>query len=233
MQGGNATTEVKWQTGVANLFRTSGYPSGAICLQETGPAPSSAMLRVNVPFADPFGAPTEINVYDWSGATRNGRTLFTGTIIYHGWDTLGHRVNTAVVTRRTLPHPANVALIWGNAGPTWRPAVGVQINGDWLFSYHAISRAGGPDAPFVLAAIAGFAGANVWRVGGDFNREPPTLAGGLLPAGSVVCRPHKPTHPTRRARRRYDYFVNHAAPRSLGAVLALRMSDHLPVAYLF
>jgi cytolethal distending toxin subunit B len=112
-QGGNASTEAKWQTGVADMLTNSPTPPAVICLQEPGGVPTSALLRVTVTFADPFGSPTSVEVYDWGGTEREpGRT-----IVYHHWDTAGNRVNTAVVSRNNLPHPAHVALVWGNAPP--------------------------------------------------------------------------------------------------------------------
>lgn len=234
LQGSNATTEVKWQTGVANLFRGSLVPPDAICLQEAGGVPASAMHRVNVPIAGPGGNMTNISVWDWGGTTRNSMRTPAKTIIFHNWDTGGNRVNTAVVTRTTLPHPAQVALVWGTNGPVWRPAVGVLFRGEWLFSYHAISP-GGADAPNVLARVAALAGGSSWRVGGDFNRAPATLGGaGVLPANSVVCPPNQPTHPCTHAVSQYDYFVCEGNAARTGLVdTSLFLSDHWSVDFAF
>ena len=178
---------------------------------------------------------TSIDIYDWGGTvTRPGRGR---SIVFHLWDVAGHRVNTGVEARVNLPHPPTVVLVWG-PGPPWRrPAVGVQIQGEWIFSFHATSGGGG-NAPGVLAAIAGVAGGIPWRVGGDFNRDPNTLAppGGaaLIPAGSVVCPPDGPTHPSTFAVSRYDYFVCNGNAATQGHVdTSIYLSDHWSVDYAF
>lgn len=229
MQGGSASTEVKWQTGVADMLTNSPTPPAVICLQEVGGVPTSALLRATVTFADPFGGPTSVEVYDWGGTEREpGRT-----IVYHHWDTPGNRVNTAVVSRDNLPHPAHVALVWGNAPPVWRPAVGVLDRNMWFFSFHAISP-DGADAPPVLAQVAAFSGGSHWRVGGDFNREPATWAAGLLPANSVVCPPNVPTHRPDQPTSRYDYFVRDGNAAVTGRVnYLIHLSDHWPVNFTF
>jgi len=129
MQGANHPTEVKWQTGVANIFANSWSPPDAICLQEAGQVPASAMHRVSQWFAVPGGggAMTSIDIYDWGGTGRYSTRKPPRTIVFHLWDVLGHRVNTGVVTKDTLPAGANVHLAWPAVGPVSRPAVGVQI----------------------------------------------------------------------------------------------------------
>jgi cytolethal distending toxin subunit B len=241
LQGSNHTTEQKWQTGIANLFSGAVVPPDAICLQEAGGVPRSARLRVTVPFAGPPGGPpTSVTVYEWGGTSAYAMRNPAKTIVYHHWDVAGNRVNTAIVTRTTLPHPPNVTLVWGAAGPVWRPAVGVFFRGEWIFSFHAISP-GGADATPVLNQVAAFAGLTQWRVGGDFNRDPLTLmappapgAPGLIPAGSIVCPPNSPTHPATRPWRYYDYFVCQGNVVRRGRVdESLIMSDHRAVDFQF
>jgi hypothetical protein len=183
-----------------------------------------------VAFQDPLGAPTSVDVYDWGGTLTRPKY----TIVFHRWDTAGNRVNTAIVTRQILPHPVNVALVWGNAGPMWRPAVGVRVQGEWIFSFHAISPAGA-DTPHVLAQVAVVAAGARWRVGGDFNRDPLTLGAALLPANSVVCPPNAPTHPTTGpAFRRLDYFVCSGNAATTGVVdTFVYLSDHWAVDFGF
>ena len=228
MQGGNAATEVKWQTGVANMLTNSLVPPDAICLQEAGGVPRSALHRVTMPFVDPLFGPTNVDVYDWLVTRRRPGY----TIVFHRWDTAGNRVNTAIVSRN-LPHPANVTLVWGMAGPTWRPAVGVRVQGEWIFSFHAISPAGA-DTQHVLAQVAVVSAGSRWRVGADFNRDPLTLGAPLLPANSVVCPPNAPTHPTRRPVSRYDYFVCSGNAATTGyRDTSVNLSDHYAVDFAF
>ena len=208
-------------------------PPDVICLQEAGGVPESAMHRVNVPFVDPLGNETRISIWDWEGTVRSSMRKPGNTIVYHHWDTGGNRVNTAVVTQGNLPHPADVRLVWGNAGPVWRPAVGVRVGGVWIFSFHAISP-GGADAPHVLGQVAILAGGAPWRVGGDFNREPATLGPAFLPANSVVCPPNGPTHPSVHPTKQLDYCVSDGNVVTTGMVdSSIFLSDHWSVKFRF
>jgi cytolethal distending toxin subunit B len=140
------------------------------------------------------------------------------------------------VTRGALPYPFthNVSLIWGNAGRTWRPAVGVLFRGTWIYSFHAISPGGG-DAPYVLNQIDAASAGVTWRVGGDFNRSPASLDR-LIPDDMVVCPPNAPTHPNQRPTRKLDYFVCEGDydDEVEGQVSnALPLSDHRAVYYTF
>jgi cytolethal distending toxin subunit B len=233
MQGGDAATEAKWEKGVANMIAKPLVPPDAICLQEAGGVPDSAWLRATVPFSDPFGNATSVSVWNWDGTGRYSTWRPERTIVYHHWDTAGSHANTAVVTRSNLPKPANVALVWGNVGTVWRPAVGALVRGEWIFSFHAISQ-GGADASLLLAQVAAFSAGIPWRVGGDFNREPATLRAGLLPANSVVCPPDAPTHPARHPTNRYDYFVCDGNTAETGLVdKSICLSDHWAVDFAF
>jgi len=186
-----------------------------------------------VPFSDPFGNATSVSVWDWGGTGKYSSRKPGRTIVYHHWDTAGDRADTAVVTRSKLANPTNVALVWGNVGPVWRPAVGALVRGEWIFSLHAISQ-GGADASSVLAQVAAFSGGIPWRVGGDFNREPVTLVAGLLPANSVVCPPNAPTHPATHPTSRYDYFVCDGNAAETGLVNRfILLSDHCAVDFAF
>ena len=232
MQGANHSTEEKWRRGVSNMLTTPGSPN-VICLQEAGAVPESAKIRIEVQFAVPAtagGGWTRISIYDWGGtSTRPART-----IVFHLWDVNGHRVNTGIVTKETLPNPANVRLAWPAFGPVLRPAVGVQVGAEWIFSFHA-NAAGGVDAQGILAAIDTFSGGSTWRVGGDFNRDPSTLiappgAPGHIPAGSFVCPPNNFTHPAQRADRRLDYFVTRGNAAETALVdTSIFLSDHWAV----
>ncbi|MGA9875199.1 MAG: endonuclease/exonuclease/phosphatase family protein [Solirubrobacteraceae bacterium] len=235
MQGGNAATEVKWQTGVANLLANALVPPDAICLQEAGGVPASARLLAAVGrgpvsgrFFDPRLRTTRVNVYRWGGTrTRGGYTIF-----HHQWDDQGNRVNTALVTYAHLDPPFDVELAWAGEGPTWRPALGILFRGAWIYSFHAISP-NGADAAGVLARVANSAAGTNWWVGGDFNRDPLSLIP-LLPANSVTCEPNKPTHSVTNPITRKDYFVRSGHNPSTGIVdESIIYSDHFPVDYAF
>ncbi|HKT82203.1 MAG TPA: endonuclease/exonuclease/phosphatase family protein [Solirubrobacterales bacterium] len=235
MQGGNATTEVKWQTGVANILANSPLRPDAICLQEAGGVPDSARLLgvvsrgpVSGRFFDPLSGTTRVSVYQWGGTrTRPGHTIF-----HHEWDDQGNRVNTALVTYAELRPPFDIELSWAGEGPTWRPALGILLRGAWIFSFHAISP-NGADAAAVLARVADGAAGTDWYVGGDFNRDPMTLIP-LIPANSVACEPSRPTHPVKNPSTRKDYFVRSGIIPATGTVEAnITYSDHFPVEYAF
>jgi endonuclease/exonuclease/phosphatase family metal-dependent hydrolase len=232
MQGGNAATETKWQTGVANLLRNALVPPDAICLQEASGVPRSAVQRQAITqspagglFTNPLTGNVEtVRVFDWLGTrTRPGCTII-------------HHANTAIVTQGRLTLPATVQLVWGG-GPVWRPALGVLYRGSWLFSFHAISPRGA-DTRGILAQVAITSAGVPWWVGGDFNRDPTTFnrpnQPPVLPANSVICPPNQPTHSVTNPRRRYDYFVRSGANGAIGIVeQSIVFSDHYPVDYAF
>lgn len=226
MQGSNATTEVKWQTGIANMLANARPQPDFLCLQECGPPPPSATFLGGIAAASPAGAPTQIDVYHWGGTqTRGGNT-----VVFHYWDVAGGRVNTAIVARGLLDQPA-CALIWPAGGPTHRPALGLQVGDGWIFSYHAISP-GGIDAQATIAEVANSAvnaGAAWWLVAGDFNSAPYTFQ---IPVGSDFCEPDGPTHSVQNPISTYDYCVASWGPDVVGArVGGMIMSDHYAVAY--
>ena len=226
MQGGNAATEVKWQTGVANLMANLNPRPDFALIQEAGAVPDSAEPIETQEFIDPTGELTDVEYYSWGGThSRPGYA-----IAFHNWDTGGNRVNTAVVSRTFVPPPAPLALIWGAVGPEWRPALGMQVGGGWFFSFHAISP-GGADAPGVVAAVPGTAH-GAWLIAGDFNREPnPPFP---VPAGSAIREPAAPTYSVKNPVRRYDYCVSNVAPRGPGQVIGnIVLSDHFPVFFQF
>jgi cytolethal distending toxin subunit B len=236
MQGGNAATEMKWQTGVANMLANSLVPPDVICLQEAGGVPNSARLLgvlsrgpVSGRFFDPLTGSTRVHVYRWGGTRTRGRGH---TIFHHAWDNGANRVNTALVTDAQLDPPFAVELAWAGEGPTWRPALGILFRGAWIFSFHAISP-NGADAAGILARVANGAAGTDWWVGGDFNRDPLTLIP-RLPANSVTCGPNKPTHSVTNPTTRKDYFVRSGNNPAIGRVdESFVYSDHFPVDYAF
>ncbi|WP_164000040.1 endonuclease/exonuclease/phosphatase family protein [Pyxidicoccus caerfyrddinensis] len=226
MQGSSASTEVKWRTGVLTLAQTpERWRPDVICLQECGGAPPSGTLLFSVPFLSPGGVATSVEVYLWGGTV--SRPL--AWVAFHQWDVLGNRVNLAVLTKQGPPAAGDVTLAWPAGAPAWRPVLGLRTGAQVVFSCHAISP-GGADAPGLLAAAQGAAGALPWVVAGDFNRTPD----GFAPAGSVVCPPNGPTYPTKKPESKYDYAIRSgAAAPPAGLVLSLLLSDHMPVAFIF
>lgn len=223
MQGSNASTEDKWNTQVATILNANSKPD-FICLQESGGVPDSAVERGSKRVRDPrTGADTMIRYYEWRGtATRPGCC-----VVFHEWDAAGGRVNSAVVIRG-IRWPEQMELVWGGAHD-WRPALGIELEGKWTFSYHAISK-GGPDAPTVVAAAAGLANPSPWVIAGDFNREPPFT----VPGGSAIREPGGNTYSVKSPTKKYDYCVSTVAPKGQGDVLtSVLFSDHYPVLFQF
>ena len=214
MQGANWTSDIKWRTGLANLFANA--HADVVCLQETGPIPASAQ-HVWQSLVDPL-----LHIYRW----RYGRGYLY--ILFYNWDLLGNRVNLAVVSRAQFALADVLALQVPLFGPVHRPALGVRIAGWSIYSVHAISP-GGPDAVGLLAAIGIFAPAGNVIVCGDFNHFPGGMLGGLN-----VCPPDGNTHSTRimHPANCYDYAYTNLAARP-GTRCNLIMSDHFPVMYDF
>lgn len=213
MQGANWTSDMKWRTGVSNLFANG---ADVACLQECGPVPASAALLWQSP-VDPLMA-----LYTW-GTLRSRKYI----LFYH-WDLLGNRCNLAIVTRQAIG-PANVLpTVLPAVGPAWRPAIGITLGLRSYYSVHGISG-GGPDVPGLLAAI-NLAAPGIAIVGGDFNRPPGGAMGGM-----GVCPPSANTHSTRHVHpaNRYDYMYTNwpALAGTVGTVIGLLASDHFPVEY--
>lgn len=227
MQGSNATTENKWNTGVMNIMNSI-KPTPIVCLQECGGVPASADPIDVINFPLTTGETDRVYVYRWGG-TRSRPGYY---ILFHDWDVNGNRVNSAIVTN-VLPTSLNdITLLSPSTGPVWRPALGVNFQGTWVFSFHAISP-GGPDAAGMLAQVAQFCGTSnsPWLVAGDWNRQPSALT---LPANSVICPPNGNTYSILFPNAQYDYCVCSGANSVTGTVLnTLIMSDHFPVGYPF
>lgn len=226
MQGSNASTENKWNTGVMNIL-TSISPTPFMCLQECGAVPQSATLIHTVYFPLGNGVTDQVDIYTWGGtSTRPAYYIF-----FHNWDNAGNRVNTAIVSNAL---PANlttdVILVSPDNGPVWRPALGVNFQGSWVFSFHAISP-GGPDGPDLLTQVSQFCGQTQWYVGADWNREPHNQ---VAPAGSVICPPNANTYSVAMPVAKYDYCVMKGTNAVTGTVIdTIVMSDHFPVGFAF
>lgn len=228
MQGSNASTENKWNTGVMNIL-TSVPDTPIMCLQECGAVPLSAIPVITVYFHLGNGVVDRVDIYSWGGtSTRPGYYIF-----FHNWDNNGNRVNTAIVSK-TLPADflKDIVLMSPSTGPVWRPALGVNFQGTWVFSFHAISP-GGPDGPGLLTDVSQFCNQNnsSWLVGADWNREPHQQ---VAPAGSVICPPNANTYSVSFPHAEYDYCVTSGANSVTGTVIdSVLLSDHFPVAFAF
>ena len=223
MQGSNASTESKWNSGVVPLLHTAN-PSPIVCLQECGRVPASAELIDTLSFPVGAGESDTVEVYRWGGT----RTRLGYYIFFHNWDQGGSRVNTAIVTS-TPPQDfaASVALVNPKGEATWRPALGVQFGDTWVFSFHATSP-GGPDGAGLLSTVATYYPS--WVVAGDWNRAPGDLT---APNGSVICPPNSNTYSIVNPSLHYDYSVCSGVTSVTGTVLSLMMSDHFPVGFSF
>jgi cytolethal distending toxin subunit B len=227
MQGSNASTENKWNTGVANILNSI-KPTPVVCLQECGGVPASAQPLNVITFPLATGGNDFVYIFAWGG-TRSRPGYY---IIFHNWDVNGNRVNSAIVTNALPANTNDFMLISPTVGPTWRPALGININGTWVFSFHAISP-GGVDGPGLLNQVAQFC-ANTnsnWLVAGDWNNPPNALN---IPGGSVICPPNGNTFSVIYPNAQYDYCVCSGTNAVTGTVLQpVIMSDHYPVAYGF
>lgn len=210
MEGGNASTENKWNTGALNILQN--LPADIICLQECGGVPPSATY---------VGAyDNGLELYTWGGT----RTRPGAWILFFAWDRGGNRCNLAVVSR-TEPEDPRLLYPAGNAH---RPVIGAEYDGVYVFSIHAISG-GGWDAQGLLNAVVGENLAQ-WVVAGDFNRIPDNT----FPQGAwIVCPPNGVTR--HASERMLDYAVVSAnyGGQVIGQVLSLQMSDHWPVCFDF
>lgn len=208
MQGANASTDIKWQTCVANLMKQE---ASLLCLQECGAVPASAQVRPGN-----LAGNANYHLYHWG--TDRARKY----ISYYLWDAGGNRCNLAIVSQSA---PTAWLCLQPAGVPAWRPVIGARINGIWYFCLHAISP-GGADARGLLAAAAGAVGAIPWFTAGDFNREPAPP----LPTGNV-CLPNTNTYSTTNPRHKYDYAYS-SGTAIPGTVLEITLSDHLPVRYI-
>ena len=215
MQGGNASTEVKWQTGVMPFIRsvgTGGADADIVCLQECGRVPASAEHQETV---------GEVDCYNW------GNYL----LLFYGWDEGGHRCNLAIVLKEKNWSDLEDKYVYPKIAP-WRPLLCIELEGVTYMSIHAIGGTG-KDVQELLDHVHNLKGEENWVVAGDFNREPGAISDGPW----VVCPPNKDTHYTAETGkgRKIDFAVRaQNDPLVDGSVLDnLHLSDHYPVMYDF
>jgi hypothetical protein len=244
MQGSNASTENKWQTGVAQAMR--GGNLDVLALQEAGAVPASAnqinLVAETRDWPAPLGDGIPVEQYNWLGtATRPAYYIY-----YAQTDPNGNRVNLAIVTRRRADR------VFSFTPPGARRAViGVQFGNCVYFAVHARS---GPrdnsrfnDGPSIVSGIEtaiDFASrGSMWAALGDWNRQPANLIGSPnfpqgrgenIPDLSNVASTSTATFPSTNPSQDYDYLV--ASPgfvAQLIFVLALFLSDHAVKIYRF
>lgn len=238
MQGAASDGENKWGTMAGRFFGLSSA-ADVVCLQESGRVPSSAELHAvvsrdptGVRFWDPRTGHATVAIYTWQDTSRRPHYM----IVHYEWDQSG-RVNLAIVIQippNVAPLRPVVRLVWGRDERwAWRPALGVLWQGQWVYSFHAISP-GGVDAVDVLLTLQAFAG-TAWCVAGDFNLECDLLRQALAARSlrCAVCPPNMPTYPAWRANRRYDYLVRGGNTGATGMAMDSMPSDHLPVRFQF
>lgn len=237
LQGSGASQENKWNQAIKPLL-TGGLVHDVVFVQEAGPVPLSC--RVPQPISlyvkkagdvsKKAKSATGLRYLKFGGShRRKDRARANLNLLHYEWDTGSGRVNLAVITR----HKAKKAALLYPDNKTWRPALGLEIDGVWYFSIHAISPKG-PDAKELLGVVHAHVaqhGAGPWVVGGDFNREPDTMAGCL----GTICPAPSGTHPRettdeKPVRRIYDYVVRNGPART-GVCLNLNYSDHVAVSY--
>jgi cytolethal distending toxin subunit B len=258
MQGSNAATEAKWQTGVLNLM--SSLHCHVICLQECGlvppSAPSQSLYNAAgnpvIPFVGAVPAPHGFGGIAVPAVPGVVWAFLHGfTVSYHTWgtarrryhifhmltDTGAFRVNLAIVSRLLPTHFLSAAP--GLVGA--RPAIGVRIaylGTIWdIFTLHAWAN-GGNDAANLLANILAVGGANCAMLG-DFNREPPApwvprpahaaKPRIAIPGATFLCSPHAATRLA--SGRLLDYMVKSGAQVDGVRCDAIHMSDHKAVIY--
>jgi len=208
MQGASHSTENKWNLGVLNLLNYNDL----CCLQECGGIPGSAVSSTqsynNIP---------GLGLYTWGGSSSRGQKY----ILFYPADPNGNRCNLAIVSKVA---PTAGFLFLPAVNP-WRPTIGMTVAGTVFFTLHAISP-NGVDAPALVNGAFGAAGAQV-IVAGDYNRNYGTMGGG----SQVVCPPNAATHPAINPVSYYDYAIKNFGAATVGTVLNLYLSDHLPVQF--
>lgn len=230
MQGsgdGPSDPAQKW----ADLQRMMHDPAGGLpdiaLLQEAGPMDVPANAR-HVGSIQPRildgGAETinRVEHYTWKVAS---------TKTYHiyriDWDTKGHRVNPAIVTRQ----PAAETILVGRVNTGTRPLLGVRFGNDVYFTLHAASP-GGNDAMALVRRAQDWAWNNnpaySLMVAGDFNRLPDKLTN---LNGMQIQNTGLPTHISNNE---YDYALSGTSGQTDTTRAARidkpgRYADHSPV----
>lgn len=218
MEGGTHKEQSKWQDAVVPLM-SGGTDADVLCLQEAGGLPPSAVAYTPPPPVPDWLAPPPAK-FVWRFCTWQPGKKKVFYILWGETDPGGHRVNLALVTQQ-LPDGFWYAPSGAVGG---RPALGVQLAGENVFSLHAFSGGGG-NAPALITSIqATVGGGSDFVAAGDYNREPP-----WAPPHGNLCPPDKPTR--WKTKKKLDYMVR-TDPAITGIVLDnLVLSDHFPVVF--
>lgn len=231
MQGssGGANGGNKWNTDVYPLLQGGVQ---VLALQEAGTVPASARLLTGttavVHRSDGGEQHFHLTISEWRPGGSRGATYY---IYWLQTDPGANRVNIAIVTDRRAD---GWTTAYGGANGAGRPALGVRIGGDVIWSVHALSN-GGNNGSQLLQNINAASGTRWWSALGDWNRAPDSLHGQLdrtdanLSGRVTFYRPHAATHD--RAGE-LDYMVSNADDDTIGAeVLPQLRSDHMPVRF--
>lgn len=222
MQGGDASTEHKWNACVLPLLTQT--EADAVCVQEFGDRPPTADT-----IAHSFEVPDP--VAPWRHRTVDSHRWGTGPttrfVTAYRWDVDGDRSDLAIASGAM---PEDVRLLAGLRGGRRRPVLGIRLGDAWVFTLRAVSR-GGADAPGLIRAVMNAVGRD-FVVAGDFNADPDVLRP-RLPAATTLIAPDGNTYSTTDPTARHDYLVAPAGTAvSGGTVLTgLNYSDHFPVLF--
>ncbi|MBW1603360.1 endonuclease/exonuclease/phosphatase family protein [Streptomyces sp. JJ66] len=232
MQGGGTgrNPAAKWEDLKNPLMSQPGSAQADIALlQEAGPTevPASAKHKETLTPKVLHGEAEPINQVEhrtWKVSTQRNYHIYR-----IDWDSGGHRVNLAIVTREE----ATETVLVGRVSDRLRPMLGVRIGNDVYFTLHA-SASGGGDAMSQARRAWAWAQDEGYTimVGGDFNREPDQL-GDLN--GLTLNNTGKKTHVDKNGvKRELDYALV-GDPHGRDSMLPERIdepgrySDHTPV----
>ncbi|MEV7728764.1 endonuclease/exonuclease/phosphatase family protein [Streptomyces sp. NPDC087917] len=227
-EGGNDPAR-KWEVLKKPLLSDPEAGRADIALiQEAGPmdVPASAQYQNTMtPQIVNSGAEPINRVEHYTWKVSNQQTYHIYRI---DWDTGGHRVNPAIVTRQ----PADDTVLVGRVSADLRPMLGVRFGDDVYFTLHSDSP-NGNDAMALAGRAWNWAQAHTpspysIMVGGDFNREPGQL--GNLNGLTL----HKTGQKTHTGGKELDYALAgtvHQQGETNPVRLAEpgRFSDHSPV----
>lgn len=225
MQGATGFRESKWVTDIPRLFSAG---AEILCLQECGLLPPRAVnLAAPAWLAGPGAVNTRFAQINYGTRSRPAYV----NVLWAETDPVGHRVNLAVAYLPTAHAALNSVLLPNPAGGGSRPALGLRFPAGGgnvvIYTLHAVSP-GGADAPGLVGAIV--ATGHPFFAAGDYNRNPASWAGGLIPAGANAC-PHNGgvTHPGSGTN--LDYAFSSGGPFNGTVLGSFIVSDHLPVGY--
>ncbi|MER7687486.1 fibronectin type III domain-containing protein [Streptomyces sp. NPDC097610] len=225
MQGATSSGQSLWSDYIAKIIENARFPP-VVMLQEVGPGVPTSTGLDNPPGTEGNSLVTYVR---WRmSVTRTYYMVFLQT---NDPTTPGGRVNTIVMSQTEVDEAMVVEN--NHSSGAGRPAIGIRLGNDWYFSFHALSRSGGPDGVPMLNSIGSAVLANAqaaaqrdgtsvqrrdWTVSADFNRRPTTIGAepGLQQHADwprIIRPPGANLHvlasgqPTHRSGRELDYAV--------------------------